>query len=242
MADVIRPAWPAPRHVQALVTTRRGGASAPPWDSWNLGDHVGDDPAAVARNRQRLATLTGLPPHQHHWLKQVHGTRVVPLPQPPEPPEADASWTRTPAEACAILTADCLPVLFCDTDGHQVAAAHAGWRSLAGGILEKTVATFSQPDTVLAWLGPAIGPNAFQVGPEVRAAFVDPMPALHDCFHPDGDRYLANLYQIARRRLARAGVHQIYGGDFCTHTDINRFYSFRRDGQTGRMASVIWMT
>lgn len=241
----ITPGWPAPARVRALVSERLGGVSQAPFDDWNLGGHVGDDPAAVTENRRRLAALAGLSPQRIGWLSQVHGTQMVPLHEADVAgqtvPEGDASVTREKALACAILTADCLPVLFCDRQGQQVAAAHAGWRSLAAGVLEQTVAVFPQPDQVLAWLGPAIGPGAFEVGPEVRDIFMAQDPAQSRAFVPRGDRYLADLYLLARLRLAGAGVRAVYGGGECTWSQPQRFYSFRRDGRTGRMASLIWL-
>ncbi|TVP52246.1 MAG: peptidoglycan editing factor PgeF [Halomonadaceae bacterium] len=240
--QVLRPDWPAPATVHACSTTRAGGVSIAPYDSWNLGKHVGDEAAAVAENRRRLAATTGLDQHRIGWLKQVHGTRVARLTATPQPiPEADASVTRAPGLACAILTADCLPVLFCDRQGQQVAAAHAGWRSLAGGVLEQTLASFPRADQVMAWLGPAIGPGAFEVGEEVRQQFVAHDPAHGAAFVVQGDRYLADLYQLARWRLTCAGIGAVYGGDYCTFNEPQRFYSYRRDGRTGRMASLIWL-
>ena len=242
---VIRPDWPAPSSVRALVSERRGGVSRPPHDNWNLGDHVGDAPSAVAENRRRLAARAGLPEGRIGWLSQVHGTDLVPL-DPlsmagESPAQGDASVTTHRALACAILTADCLSVLFCDRQGRRVAAAHAGWRGLAAGVLERTLAAFPQPDQVLAWLGPAIGPGAFEVGVEVYDAFVSQDPAQKAAFTPHRERYLADLYQLARRRLTLAGVGGIYGGGECTFSDTRRFYSYRRDGVTGRMASLIWL-
>jgi len=240
--EFIRPDWPAPDNVQVIITTRRGGASGAPWDSWNLGDHVGDDPAAVAENRRLLAEAAGVVPGQFGWLRQVHGTELAELTGLCDAavPEADASWTDAERLVCAILTADCLPVLFCDQDGQRVAAAHAGWRSLAAGVLEKTVAVFPQPSRVLAYLGPAIGPSAFEVGPEVRETFLRQDPSLSNCFRPRGTRFMADLYAIARQRLAACGVHSVHGGDACTFSDPDHYFSYRRDGQTGRMASLIW--
>jgi YfiH family protein len=213
--------------------------SLPPWDSFNLGDHVGDDPAAVARNRQRLAAA--LPDGTTlHWLRQVHGAQVVEAGLR-STPVADGCWTRRPLRACAVLTADCLPVLFCDRAGSAVAAAHAGWRGLAAGILEATVAAMPAPGSaVLAWLGPAIGPAAFEVGPEVRERFLDAAPvaehaALDACFRPSASRrgrLLGDLYGLARQRLRRAGVSAVFGGGCCTFTDAARFFSYRRDVTT----------
>lgn len=241
----IEPAWPAPANVLAMSTTRQGGCSAAPFDSFNLAHHVGDSDVAVAANRSALGSA--LPPGVAiQWLTQVHGTRVVEASPGTACPQADASWAGEGNVACAVLTADCLPVLFCSLTGHRVAAAHAGWRGLLGGVLEATVAALGvSPDQVLAWLGPAIGPQAFEVGPEVRDRYLDaaadgaPVAA---CFHPSAARsghYLADLYALARLRLRAAGVTAVFGGGWCTLRDSARFYSYRRDGPTGRMASLI---
>ncbi len=238
----IRPRWPAPPGVAAAVTTRAGGASRPPFDGFNLADHVGDDPAAVAANRARLRAALDLP-GEPAWLRQVHGCGVAVLTAAPAAtPEADAAVTAAPGVVCAVLTADCLPVLLCSRDGGRVGAVHAGWRGLAAGVLEAAVAALGVPPAdVLAWLGPAIGPSAFQVGPEVRAAFVETDPGAEEAFVPDGgDRWRADLQALARRRLAACGVEQVFGGGPCTHGDPARFYSYRRDGVTGRMAALIW--
>ncbi|MFV0278428.1 MAG: peptidoglycan editing factor PgeF [Parahaliea sp.] len=244
-ASPIAADWPAPPSVVAFTSTRQGGYSAPPWDGLNLGHHVGDNPGAVAANRGQLQQWlpTGV---RVQWLDQVHGTRVV-MASGQGQPKADAAVSTEPGLACAVLTADCLPVLFCDRAGGVVAAAHAGWRGLVAGVLEATVAAMpAAPGELLAWLGPAIGPAAFEVGPEVRAAFVDvASPASADavaaCFAPSPrpGHHLADIYQLARLRLRAAGLEAVYGGGCCTFTDARRFYSYRRDGQTGRMASVV---
>ncbi|SCZ50306.1 peptidoglycan editing factor PgeF [Thiohalomonas denitrificans] len=238
---VLRPGWPAPSSVKAAVSTRIGGVSAPPYDSLNLGDHVGDDPRAVAENRRRLGRVLHLP-GEPIWLRQVHGTRVVSAREGVDR-EADAIYADTAESVCAVLTADCLPVLFCDGAGTRIAAAHAGWRGLQAGILESTLDTFDTPfEEILVWLGPAIGPDAFEVGPEVREAFLVSDPGAGEAFRPSpSGRWWADLYGLARRRLRRAGVGGIYGGGYCTYTDTERFYSYRRDGVTGRMATLIWM-
>lgn len=233
--------WPAPANVRALATTRVGGVSAPPYESLNLAAHVGDDPAAVEENRDRLVRAAGLP-GEPRWLSQVHGCQVVDAGAAAAGCEADAASTDRPGVVCAVLTADCLPVLFCDAAGTRVAAAHAGWRGLAGGVLEAAVAGFGGGE-VRAWLGPAIGPDAFEVGPEVRAAFVEADPATAAAFRAGrGDRFFADLYTLARHRLRAAGVTAVSGGGFCTYHEADRFYSYRRDGQTGRMASLVWLT
>ena len=240
----IIPDWPAPANVRALVTTRTGGVSLPPWDSLNAGDHVNDDPRHVAENRRRIAEAAGVPADRIYWLKQVHGVDVVRLPAPVGS-EGDASLAIEPGQVCAMMTADCLPVLFCTLDGCRVAAAHAGWRGLCDGVLEQTVAALAAPgDEVLVWLGPAIGPQAFEVGAEVRQAFVGVSLEAAEAFVPAArpGHYWCDLYLLARQRLAAVGVHNVYGGGLCTWTDSQRFYSFRRDGATGRMASLIWRT
>lgn len=238
--QLIKPDWPAPASVHALVTTRTGGVSLPPFDSLNLGDHVGDDPAAVALNRQRLR---GFLPAEPCWLRQVHGTVVAPADGQRDTLEADASVAFGPGVVCAVLTADCLPVLFCDRQGSRVVAAHAGWRGLAAGILESSVAAMRcDPADVMAWLGPAIGPKAFEVGEEVREAFVQDLPAAAAAFLPGlPGKWLADIYELARQKLVRAGVEAVYGGGLCTYTDAERFYSYRRDRTTGRMAALVWL-
>jgi len=242
---LIRPDWAAPARVQAVATTRAGGASGHPWASLNLGDHVGDDPATVERNRELLRDALELP-GDPAWLRQVHGTAVVAAGQAGDRPTADASWTTSPGVVCAVLTADCLPVLFCNRAGTHVAAAHAGWRGLLAGVLESTVAWLAadgvRPDSLLAWLGPAIGPASYEVGAEVRDAFLRTDPAADSAFRPHRPgHWRLDLYQAARQRLGRAGVTAISGGDFCTLAEPDRFFSHRRDGQTGRQATLIWL-
>ncbi|MEW6164917.1 MAG: peptidoglycan editing factor PgeF [Pseudomonadota bacterium] len=237
--ELIRPDWAAPANVRAFVTSRAGGVSRAPHDSLNLGDHVGDDPAAVAENRRRLRELL---PAEPVWLRQVHGTRCVDAATAGPDAEADAACARQSGVVCAVLTADCLPMLLCDTAGTVVAAAHAGWRGLAAGIVESTVAAMSVPgERLLAWLGPAIGPENFEVGPEVRASFMAHDPAAAAAFIPHGGKWRCDLHALARLRLAALGVHRVAGADFCTVRDRERFYSYRRDGATGRMASGIYL-
>lgn len=238
--ELIRPDWPAPPGVVACTTTRSGGCSTGPWASLNLAAHVGDRAAAVAENRRRLRAVLSLPA-EPGWLEQVHGTAVADAAQGGGC--ADAGMATTTDAVCVVLTADCLPVLFCSDDGDRVAAAHAGWRGLANGILEQTVTALGrEPGRLLAWLGPAIGPQAFEVGDEVRAAFVDRDPAARQCFVPSPrGRWLADLYALARQRLARVGVGRVWGGGHCTYRDAGRFFSYRRDGNSGRMASLIWL-
>ncbi len=238
----ISPDWPAPTHVRAVTTTRAGGVSRGRYASFNLGDHVGDDPAAVARNREILRDALSLPA-EPRWLRQVHGTQVIDAAQGDAHGEADGVWSAQPGVVCAVLTADCLPVLLCDRTGTKVAAVHAGWRGLAAGVIEQGVRALAvAPEELLVWLGPAIGPRAFEVGPEVRTAFMKHDPVAAGAFVPSRDgRFLADLYALARLRLSALGVTRISGGGFCTFTDRDRFFSFRRDGSCGRMASLIWL-
>lgn len=239
--DWIVPDWPAPARVRALSTTRLGGVSPAPWDSLNLGTHVQDEPARVAANR---AILRAQLPTEPAWLNQVHGTKVVDAATVTGTPDADAAVTRTPGAVCVVMTADCLPVLLCDRAGTVVGAAHAGWRGLHAGVIEATLAAMQvTPGEVLAWLGPAIGPAAFEVGDEVRTAFVADDPAAASAFRPGEapGKWWADLYALARLRLARIGVAGVTGGGLCTVADRRRFFSYRRDGLTGRMASLVWL-
>jgi len=239
----IVPDWPAPPNVRSLLTTRRDGVSRGAYASLNLGAHVDDDPAHVAENRRRLALRLPAPPM---WLAQKHGLTVVDadsIGAGAPPPVADAAFSRLAHKVCAVLTADCLPVMLCDQTGSVVAAAHAGWRGLLAGILEQTVAAMRQPPAeLLAYFGPAIGPQAFEVGSEVRNAFVAADAQAADAFKPlPSDKWLANIYLLARQSLGRLGVSAIYGGEYCTVCDEERFFSYRRDGATGRMATLIWL-
>lgn len=240
-SDLIFPDWPAPPNVRAMQTTRLGGISEGPYASLNLGDHVADDPTRVAANRQRLNPWL---PTEPLWLRQVHGTAVVHAEQAGCLPQADAAVASTANAVCAVMTADCLPLLVCDRSGSQVAAVHAGWRGLQAGVIEAAVAQMKvQPAELLVWLGPAIGPQAFEVGAEVRQAFVSQHAEAERAFVPVvGGKWLANLYLLARQRLGAMGISAISGGDLCTYTDAQRFFSYRRDGVTGRMASMIWLT
>ena len=238
--DIIRPDWPAPPNVRAVSTTRVGGVSEGRWASLNLGDHVDDRPECVAENRQRLADALGFS-KEPNWLRQVHGSRVR---LPGETLDcADACVEDRPGHICAVMTADCLPVLFCNRSGTRVAAAHAGWRGLAGGILEATVSALEEPPKeLMAWLGPAIGPDVFEVGDEVRHVFTDGALAATVRFRTHGaGHWLADLYGLARDRLADLGIGYIGGGDRCTYSESDVFFSYRRDGITGRMASLIWL-
>ena len=239
MPELVIPDWPAPPAVRAFTTTRAGGTSEGRWASLNLGDRCGDRPMAVAENRRRLRELL---PSEPAWLKQVHGTEVLDLDDAAGTDcEADAAISRAAGRVCAVLTADCLPVLFCDRRGASVAVAHAGWRGLASGVLERTVqALGADPGDTLAWLGPGIGASAYEVGGEVRDAFIRSDPRAAASFTPRGNRWLADLYGLARQRLAVAGVRSVHGGTFCTYTEQDRFFSHRRDGGSGRMATVVW--
>src|SRR5690606_34793856 len=226
--------------VHAFVTTRAGGVSAGAYASFNVGDLTADDPAAVRENKARLNALLPQPPR---WLRQVHGAHVVKADCVSAPVEADAAYTRTPRVVCAVKIADCMPVLIADTRGRAVAAAHAGWRGLAAGVVENTVQALEvDPAGLVAFLGPAIGPGAFEVGDEVRAAFCAVDAAAAQAVRPlRAGKWLADLYTLGRQRLARCGVRRVYGGGLCTHSDPQRFYSHRRNPVTGRMAAVIWL-
>ncbi|MCE9633611.1 MAG: peptidoglycan editing factor PgeF [Methylophilales bacterium] len=232
--------WPAPANVRSLQTTRTGGFSVAPYDSLNLGDHVGDDALTVTRNRQSLNDIL---PSEPVWLEQVHGVEVVVAETASCKPCADACISRTKNAVCVTMTADCLPVLLCDQAGTVVAAAHAGWRGLADGVIEATVKAMNvAPGSLMAWLGPAIGSQAFQVGEDVRDAFLSHDAKASAAFTSTAsNKYLADIYQLARQRLNALGITQLYGGGLCTYTDQKRFFSFRRDGATGRMASLIWL-
>ena len=248
--DLIIPEWAGvPDNIGALSTTRAGGTSIAPYDDGagggglNLGIHVGDDPDAVRRNRVILRTAL---PSEPVWLSQVHGARVIDAATVSGVDEADASISTRPGVVCAIQTADCLPVLFCDKGGRAVGAAHAGWRGLAGGVLENTVAKMRDEGAsdIAAWLGPAIGPQSFEVGQDVYDAFAGRNAAMAQAFKVisgSPGKYLADIYFLARQVLGRVGVHRVSGGGLCTVTEQKRFYSFRRDKVTGRMASLIWL-
>lgn len=239
----IVPDWPCPAHVQARVTTRKHGVSRPPYDSFNLALHVGDDPGAVAQNRLYLRRFL---PGDPVWLNQVHGTNVYCADHSPlQVPEADASYATHSGRVCAVLTADCLPVLLTDRQGSVVAAAHAGWRGLLGGVLEATIRSMQVPASeLMAWLGPAIGRAAFEVGDEVRQMFVADMPEAAVAFSVGviPGKWFADLHLLAKWRLQKAGVSSLYGTEWCTVADSERWYSYRREHVTGRMASLIWLT
>lgn len=243
MSQLIVPQWPAVSGIKAYSTTRQGGISCAPYASLNLGQHVGDVVQHVTENRQHLEQLAQLPAAPC-WLAQVHSTKVLTLAPgiQTDDVQADAAYTCHAGVVCTVMTADCLPVLLSNIQGTEVAAAHAGWRGLCYGILEQTVACFhSAPSEIIAWLGPAIGPTAFEVGGEVREQFIQFDAAAVQAFIPHGNKYLANIYLLAKQRLQALGIHQIYGGKHCTFTEQDRFFSYRRDGVTGRMASLIWI-
>jgi YfiH family protein len=240
--DCIAPDWPAPPHVQALITTRAGGVSGGAYATLNLGFATADDEWAVETNRARLAALLPQPPR---WLKQVHGPRVVRADGLEQRPEADASVAHEVGTVCAILIADCLPVLFTNRDGTFVAAAHAGWRGLAAGILDNTITEVRRSgvavNDLLAYIGPGVGPGAFEVGTDVYHAFVSDDPGAAGAFSlRGGGKWFGDLFVLARRVLTRCGIRQIFGGGVCTYSDPDRFYSYRRDKVTGRMAALIW--
>lgn len=266
------PGWPAPANVKALQTTRHGGVSSPPYDSLNLGSHVGDAPLAVARNRMLLNTVL---PSEPVWLEQVHGTIVANGDMAGCRPQADACIARQRGSVCVVMTADCLPVLLCDAQGGVVGAAHAGWKGLAAGVIETTVQAMEvAPQNLMAWLGPAISQQAFEVGDEVRAAFVAAHPQAASAFAAgQSGKWMADIYALARIRLDALGITQIYGGGdrdtllrssrlreqspaappapdgstapcqggYCTYRERDRFFSYRRDGATGRMGTFIWL-
>ncbi len=242
MGDWIVPDWPVPDSVRAATTTRNGGHSVSPFHSLNLADHVEDDPATVARNRTLLTQRLGLS-SEPNWLQQVHGCHVADVDSATCSSSADASTTALPGRVCVVMTADCLPLLLCNRAGTRVAAVHAGWRGLVDGVIEAALERFSEPgDELLAWMGPAIGPKRFEVGDEVRERFVAVNPADAAAFTAHGaGKWLADIYALARTRLQAKNCGYIGGGDYCTVSDSERFFSYRRDGVTGRMASLIWI-
>ena len=240
----ILPDWPVPANVRAVVTTRQGpGVSAAPFDRFNLGSRCGDDPVAVASNRAALVTGLGLP-SAPRWLRQVHGIAVAGKTNEGFEPAADAAYTTAGSEVLAILTADCMPVLFADVRGEAVGAAHAGWRGLCAGVIEATVAAMNvPPGRLLAWLGPAIGPEAYEIGEEVRHAFLRHDAKAASAFVPTRPgHWRLDLYAAARQRLAAVNVSKVYGGGFCTASDAARFFSYRRDRASERMAAAIWLS
>lgn len=246
---LITPNWPAPDNIQAYSSTRLSGASQGVYAGLNLAQHVGDKPQRVAQNRHQLAVALELP-NEPFWLNQVHQASALNTSiqqhgaKNSVAPNADASFSLQANHVCAVMTADCLPVLICNSRGNKVAAVHAGWRGLAGGAIENTVAALNErPGQLLAWLGPAIGPQAFEVGEDVRRVFVDKFTQAEVAFIQNRPgHYLADIYQLARLVLSNVGVKAIYGGEYCTFNDAHHFYSFRRDGTTGRQASLIWFS
>lgn len=240
--QILRPEWPAPARVRAAFTLRQGGVSQAPYDSLNVGAHVGDEPAAVAENRRRLRAQLQLP-QEPAWIEQVHGTGVLDLDGSAGTGAADAIFTRRQGSICAVQVADCLAVLMSVRDGSAVAAAHAGWRGLAAGVLEATVKRLAvEPRQLIAWLSPAIGQAHFEVGEEVRQAFLAHDAGAAGAFTANArGRWQCDLAGLARRRLGALGVDAIFGGDWCTYADASRFFSYRRDGRCGRMAALIWL-
>lgn len=239
-ANLISATWPVPSHIRAFTTTRRGGVSRPPYESWNLASHVGDLYQDVVANRAQLPV-----PRPITWLEQVHGKQVIELPTSSnnQPLKADACFTRAKRVPCAVLTADCLPVFVTNSAASVVGIAHAGWRGLGAGVIEALLVALAEPsESLFAYLGPAIGSEAFEVGIETRDFFVHQHPQDAVAFQPAGPRkWIADLYLLARQRLHRAGVQRIYGGEYCTYTQSDLFFSYRREGVTGRMASLVWL-
>ncbi len=235
----IKPDWPAADQIHAAVTLRTGGFSQGAYQSLNPALHVNDDAEKVYQNRQKLIQMLKLPA-EPAWLQQIHSNRVISLDAEHRLQQADASYTDQPGRVCTVLTADCLPLLLCSQDGLEIAAIHAGWRGLLAGIISNTVQLFKSK-AIIAWLGPAIGPDCFEVGPEVETAFTEKSIHFHSAFKPTAyNKFLADIYQLARIELSMLDIQQIYGGNFCTVSDKQRFYSYRRDGETGRMATLIW--
>ena len=244
MNDWITPNWPAPLNVRALCTTRSGGISSGPYASFNLGDHVGDKPHIVNQNRARL--LKDLP-NEPKWLNQVHGSTPIWVDNNTNILKGDAALSRTRNIVCAILTADCLPVFLCDKTGTTVGIVHAGWRGLAAGVIEQTITEMKKECShIMAYLGPAIGPDYFEVGEEVRHSFIQQDKMSAPAFTPyngvNSKKWLADIFLLARQRLAAAGVTKVYSNEECTYSNSDKFYSYRRDGDTGGMASLIWLT
>lgn len=240
MIDFIKPNWPAPGNIRALSTTRIGGVSKEPFDSLNLGLHVGDDEVSVMTNRQRLQKVVTHPPVQ--WLNQIHSNKVVEYSGADQLVEADAIVTSKSTATCAVMTADCLPVLMTNSCGSWVAAAHAGWRGLADGVLLNTVASYDSPEPLMAWIGPAISQKCFEVGSEVREAFLE-LDASNQTYFVQNERgrWQADLAGLAKKQLESRGV-TVYLSQLCTYENTQQFYSYRRDGKTGRMASMIWIS
>lgn len=241
--SLIFPDWPAPESINAVSTTRHGGFSQPPYDQFNLANNVGDEPNFIIKNRNYLIDLAQLP-ESPRWLNQFHSTQVINSRDWPLNINADAIVSEQKNHVCSIMTADCLPLLLCNKQGNTVAAIHAGWRGLATGVIEKAVAEFScDPQDIMVWLGPAIGPNQFEVGSDVYQSFIHHSTQAAQAFRQtDNHRYLADIYLLARQRLTAIGIHAVFGGDLCTVSDNQQFFSYRRDNITGRMASMIWIS
>ena len=239
MFPIIKPDWPAPKNVHGFTTTRIGGVSKSPYDTFNLGDHVKDNPGDVKKNREILRAKI---PSEPFWLAQNHTTIALEVAPFEVPPHADASYTREPKKVCLVMTADCLPILVCDKKGTVVSAIHAGWRGLAMGILPITLEALNIPvEETLVWFGPAIGPTAFELRDDVRHAFISNHMANESHFKAMDECYLGDMYAIARWQCAKRGIENVYGGGLCTVSDPERFFSFRRDGETGRLATLIWL-
>lgn len=240
----VKPNWPAPKHIHAGTTTRIDGVSTGCYASLNLGNHVGDDPKLVLQNRRLLREQLSLP-NEPAWLNQTHSSIAVYIDDAFTAVEADASYTDQTNQVCAVMTADCLPVLVCNQDGTEVAAIHAGWGGLGRGVIEAAIKQLtSPPETLMAWLGPAIGPAVFEVGRDVYDLFVAHDPRAESGFTVKSttpEKWLMDIYHLGRQRLNDCGIEAIYGGDYCTYSDSDRFFSYRRDGVTGRMASLIWI-
>ena len=244
MNNLLLPNWPAPQNIKAYTTLRSGGVSAAPFDTFNLATHVGDNSQHVEKNRDQLKKILNLPADPI-WIEQTHSTIVLPALPQNRNKSADATFTNQVNQVCVVLTADCLPILLCDRAGTHVAAIHAGWRGLSNGIIENTLQVMHIPsNNLLAWLGPAIGPNYFEVGNDVRDSFLDFDPSAVTAFKPcTNNRWLADIYQLARLRLQKQDITAIYGGEYCTYSEQDRFFSYRRDQQkTGRIATLIWIS
>jgi len=239
----LEPNWPAPKHIRAFTTTRQHGHSQAPFNNFNLADYVGDDPQAVIGNVEELIDELDLP-KSPTWLNQVHGTKAVRIEDCTDTPDADASFTSTKNKICVVRTADCLPILFCNRSGTEVAAVHAGWKGLFAGVIDATIdALATSPDDLLAWMGPALGPEHFEINNGMRADFIDKHPDNNLGIICRNKQWYLDFYKIATMNLQRCGVTQIYGGEHCTFAEEEQFFSYRRDnGVTGRMASLIWIT
>lgn len=242
MLDLLIPRWPAPHWIKAYTTTRYGGFSQAPFDSLNVGLHVGDNPDCVLKNRRRLQSSLGLK-KQLLWLEQVHGNTVISADHPINTLVADAIYSKKEHTVCAVQTADCLPLLICSISSYCIAAVHAGWKGLSNSVIENAILALGcHPRDLLVWLGPAIGPQAFIVGEDVVEAFIEKDQAAQSAFHViDNNKWRANLYKLAKQRLHKLGIDTVYGGEYCTYTDLKRFFSYRRDQVTGRMLSFIWI-